>query len=300
MWLLLLLHAVFASTYTLGKISLLYAFPVFTVAIRLILSAVLLFVLLLYKGKSFQIKWRDLLLFTAFSFFLFYSYIPDFMVLPYISSTKWALIYTLTPFCTALIAYFHKSEHMSWVKLAGLFIGFVGILPVLLSDANQNELGGFWRFSWPEIVMFICMISYSYGWILARRLIIEKKYEAVLVNGVGMLIGGIAGLVTSLSVENWSVSPIKAFWPFSAVMIPLVLATTLAFTINTYLFRYYTVTFLMFLMFVDPIYVALYGRIFLGEEVHWYFFVSVLLLFVGLYLFYKEELKYCHIDYQGS
>ena len=111
-----------------------------------------------------------------------------------------------------------------------------------------------------------------------------------------MLIGGLAALATSPLVESWSAGPIKAFWPFTAVMVPLVLATTLAFTINTYLFRYYTVTFLMFLMFVDPLYVALYGRIFLGEQVHWYFFVSVFLLFIGLYLFYKEELKYCYIE----
>lgn len=295
MWLLLLLHAIFASTYTLGKSSLLYATPVFAVSIRLILSAVILFGLLLSLRRSFYIKWRDLLLFVSFAFFLFYSYVPDFMVLPYISSTKWALIYTLTPFCTALIGYFQKSEHVSRMKMVGLCIGFVGMLPVLLLDTSDT-MGGLWRFSWPEIVMFICMVSYSYGWIIARRLIREKKYDAVLVNGVGMLIGGMAGLATSPLVESWSAGPISSFWPFCAVMVPLVLATTLAFTINTYLFRYYTVTFLMFLMFVDPLYVAFYGRIFLGEQVHWYFFVSVFMLFLGLYIFYKEELKHCSIE----
>ena len=178
--------------------------------------------------------------------------------------------------------------------MAGLFIGFIGMLPVLMFDADKNALSGF---SWPEIVMLLCMVSYSYGWMTARRLIRERKYDAVLVNGVGMLIGGLAALATGPLVESWSPSPISSFWPFCAVMIPLILTTTLAFTINTYLFRYYTVTFLMFLMFIDPLYVAFYGRIFLGEQVHWYFFVSVFMLFVGLYLFYKEELKYCSIEY---
>ncbi len=296
MWLLLLLHAIFASTYTLGKSSLLYATPVFAVSIRLFFSAIVLFAFLLFQGKSFQIKRRDFLLFVSLSFFLFYSYIPDFMVLPYISSTKWALIYTLTPFFTALISYFHKSEHMSWMKVIGLCIGFVGMMPVLILDGDYNALGGLWRFSWPEIVMFFCMVSYSYGWVMAHKLIRQKKYDASLVNGVGMLIGGMAGLATSPLVESWSAGPISSFWPFCAIMVPLVLATTLAFTINTYLLKFYTVTFLMFLMFVDPLYVAFYGRVFLGEHVSGYFFVSVFMLFVGLYLFYKEEIKHCYIE----
>ncbi len=296
MWLLLLLHAIFASTYTLGKSSVLYASPVFAVSIRMLFSAVLLFCLLLYQRKSVRIRSKDFLLFFSLSFFLFYSYVPDFMVLPYITSTKWALIYTLTPFCTALISYLYKSEHMSWVKMVGLCIGFVGVMPVLIFDPDLEGIGGLWRFSWPEIVMLVCMVSYSYGWVMARRLIRQKKYDAALVNGVGMLLGGAAGLITSPLVESWSAGPVHAFWPFLAVMVPLVLATALAFTINTYLLRYYTVTFLMFLMFVDPLYVALYGRIFLGEQVSKYFFMSISMLFVGLYIFYKEELKHCYIE----
>jgi len=297
MWLLLLLRGVFASTYTLSKSALFYATPVFTVSIRLLCSAFFLFGVLLWQKGSFRIDRKDFLIFIIFSFFLFYSYIPDFMVLPYISSTKWALIYTLAPFCTALFSYLYKSEHMSGIKFLGLGIGFVGILPVLLFDPNGKEtLGGLWHFSWPELVMLLCMVSYSFGWVLARRLIRQKKYKAALVNGTGMFIGGAAGLATSPLAESWAAGPVNAFWPFCAIMIPLVLATALAFTLNTYLLQYYTVTFLLFLMFIDPLYVALYGWLFLGEQVSRYFFISVFMLFVGLYLFYKEELKHCYIE----
>jgi drug/metabolite transporter (DMT)-like permease len=75
-----------------------------------------------------------------------------------------------------------------------------------------------------------------------------------------------------------------------------VLATALGFVFNSYLLQYYTVTFLMFLTLVDPLYVALYGWLFIGERVSWYFFVSVLMLFFGLYLFYKEELKHSYLS----
>ncbi len=292
MRLLLLLHAIFASTYTLGKMSLVYVSPVLSVAIRMIISALLLFALRLYSGQSFHIKSKDILLFLGLAFFLFYSYVPEFMVLPYLDTTKWALIYTLTPFCTALISYFHKSEHLTGLKIVGLLIGFFGIIPVLVLGNDTNAQDVFWHISWPEIITILCMISYSYGWVLANRLIKSKKYDAILVNGVCMMLGGLGALITSPFVEQWKTFPMSSLWPFVGVMTLLVLATTLAFTVKTYLLRYYTVTFLMFLMFVDPLYVALYGRLFLHEQVQWYFFASVFLVFIGLYLFYREELRH--------
>ncbi len=42
---------------------------------------------------------------------------------------------------------------------------------------------------------------------------------------------------------------------------------------------------------VDPLYVALYGYFFLGESITSYFLISVLLVFIGLFVFYREELK---------
>ncbi len=295
MWLLLLLHAIFASTYTLGKAGLLYMEPIFLIAVRLLICAVLLFMLHAGFRRSFFIERKDRWLFGGMSFFLFYSYVPSFAVLSHIESTKWALIYTLTPFCTALISYVHKLERMTWLKIIGLCIGFIGILPVLIVDPKGTSFGTFWNVSWPEIVVILCMVSYSYGWVMATRLVKERGYNTFLVNGAGMLFAGVGALATSPLIDTWSPSPVYAIWPAVGVMSLLVVATLLAYTINTYLLRYYTVTFLMFLMFVDPIYVALYGRIFLKEPFQWHFFLSVGLVFFGLSLFYKEELKHGYI-----
>lgn len=291
MWLLLLLHAFFAATYTLGKSSLLYASPIFAVSVRLVGCGLLLLVLLWFRGLSFRVDRRDLGIFAIFSFFLFYSYVPDYMVLPYMSSTKWALIYTLTPFCTALISYLYGSERLTWQKVIGLCIGFAGIVPVLIFGTNSESADDLYRFSWPEMVMMACMVSYSYGWVLANRLIREKKYNAALVNGIGMLLGGIGGFCTLPLVEGLRHNPVHAWWPFVGVMVPLILITVFVFTVNTHLLKYYTVTFLMFIAFVDPLYVALYGWLFLKEHVGPYFFLSSFMLFLGLFIFYREELK---------
>ena len=44
-------------------------------------------------------------------------------------------------------------------------------------------------------------------------------------------------------------------------------------------------------MFVDPLYTAFYGWLFLQETVGLRFFISLGLVSIGLYLFYKEEVR---------
>ncbi len=43
--------------------------------------------------------------------------------------------------------------------------------------------------------------------------------------------------------------------------------------------------------FLSPLFTALYGWILLGEMVSWHFYVSCIVVFIGLYLFYQEELQ---------
>ncbi len=292
MWQLLLLHAIFASTYTLGKAGLSYVQPVLFVAIRMIACGFLLYLLRLIAGRSFSIKRQDCMLFFSLALFQIYlTYVPEFMVLKYVSSTKWALIYTLTPFCTAIITYFMGKEKMTFMKWIGLTIGFIGILPTLLFNGEGCEWGYLLQISFPEAIIFATMVSYSYGWIVAKKLVKERHYDAMLINSFGMLVGGFGALATSPLSDTWSPSPISEIGPFLGIMSALIIATMLAFNLNTYLLHYYSATFLMFLMFIDPIYVALYGRIFLKEPIAWHFFISVLMVCFGLYLFYREELK---------
>lgn len=292
MWLLLALHAVFASTYTLGKMALYYAEPVFLIAIRMLVSAAFLFGILVFFRKSFFVKKRDIGLFLSMSFFLIYlSYVPEFIYLKYISTTKWALIFTLTPFTTALIGFLMGREPKNRAKFIGLTIGFIGIIPALMAHDNGESWSEIFYVSFPELVFIGCMVSYSFGWILSKMLVVERSYNPLFVNAFAMFFGGVGAAITSPFVDNWSPAPVTASGPFLLVLTLLVLASTAAFGLNTYLLHYYSATFLLFLMFVDPLYTALYAKLFLNEPLAPHFFVSVLLVFIGLYIFYREELK---------
>lgn len=293
MWYLILLNALFASTFTIGKAILEYVQPIFFVSIRLMISGLLLISYQYFiKKESLRFKKEHFWLFFQLAFFLFYcSYVLDFAVLKYIDSIKWSQLYTLTPFFVGIFSYFVLDERITLKKGFGFLLGLVGIVPIILVKTGQEGiLGSFLIFSVSEIIMLISVVLYAYGWVIARKLI-KLGYSPIQVNGLPMLSSGILCLLTSPFIDTWYPSPIMHIQGFIGLLGFLIAITIFAYLVNMYLLRLYTATFLRFLGFINPLYVALYSWFFLRETVTWHFFVSVILVFLGLYMFYQEELR---------
>ena len=106
-----------------------------------------------------------------------------------------------------------------------------------------------------------------------------------------MSIGGIMLLLTSPFVDSWNPLPYTHFWIFLSYTITLVLASNfLAFNWYISLLRRHSASAVAFLSFTEPLYVAFYSYLWLGEVITWHFFVAFVAIFVGLYLFYQKEL----------
>ena len=58
-----------------------------------------------------------------------------------------------------------------------------------------------------------------------------------------------------------------------------------------HLYKYYSVTFLAFTDFISPLFTAFYSWLFLKEVLSWYYAVSAVIVFAGLYLFYQDAMK---------
>ncbi len=298
LWHLIALHAIFASTFSISKAVILYVEPVFFVAMRMICSGLALIAYQCFiRREKLAFKREHFWLFFQLAFFLFYlSYVIDYSVLEYVDSSKWALLYTLSPIFVGIFSYFFLSERLTSKKVLGLFIGLIGIIPIVLKKTGQEGiLGSFLGFSFSELFIITSVILYSYGWVVARKLVKYEGYSAIHVNGITMIAGGIMALITSPFIDTWSSSPIKNWYWFLSFLGIVVVINIFGYVVVWYLLRIYTATFLRLLVFVDPLWVALYGWLFLGETVTWYFFVSMVIAFMGLYVFYQEELYERHI-----
>lgn len=294
MVLILFLYALCASTFTICKALLDYVKPFFFIGIRMLVAGGILLAYSYWKDRSaFYVKKSDRWLFAQIILFhVYFAYILDLWSLQYITSSKSSFLYNLSPFLAALFSYFYFSEKMTTKKWIGLLIGFSGFLPEMLFKGYSDQASSGFSLSVPELVLLGAVASAVYGWIMLRKLVKDESYSPMMVNGVGMVGGGLLALVTSYFVEGWAESPVMQFWPFVKLTALIILVGNIIFyNFYGFLLKRYTATFLSFAGFTTPIFAALFGWFFLGELVGWSFFVSIFVVCIGLYIFYQEELK---------
>ncbi len=306
MLLLFLLAAIGGSTYTMGKAALALSQPTFLIAVRLLLAGSLFLGYgLLSKFQMPKIKTRDYFLFAQIAFFGFYfSYVMHYWALQQMTSSKSAFLYSLTPIVAAILSYFSFKEKITVKKILGLGIGLLGFIPELLASTSTKSGQSF--SVWPELILLSAILSFTYGWIVIRKAIKYYGYPIIFINGIGMLLGGAAALITAYIFEipkiadtsNWIMPwvPITNLYSFTLLTLGLVLlGNILYYTIYGILLKKYTVTTITFGELLTPFFTLLYSWAFLSEAIQWQFFASMGTILVGLYIFYSEELKLGYI-----
>jgi drug/metabolite transporter (DMT)-like permease len=292
MILIVLLYMLGASTFTLAKAALAYTQPIFFIGVRMIIAGVLLLGFLMVSKITWRFERRHyFLLAQIIVFHIYCAFVLEFIGLKAMTSSKACLIYSLAPFLTALLSYWFFAERLTKRKWAGLIIGFIGFCPIMLK-ATPTEGATYWGISVPEILMILAVFSSAYGWIVMKRLM-QQGYSPVALNGISMLGGGLLAFMTSAFFE-WNdsallVTNMVAFVGYTAALI--IVANLIFYNLYGALLYRYSATFISFAGFICPLFAALYGMFFLGEQISWWFFVAVIMIALGLYLFYQEELK---------
>ncbi len=289
MFFIIALYALLAATFSLGWSVLHYVAPFFFIGLRMSVAGLLLLGYQWVSSGRWQIKKKDYALFAgAILFHIYGAYITEFWALQFVSGAKTALIYNLSPFITALLAYWFLHEYLTPKKWLGLAIGIVGFIPTFWANGLASSL---WFFSWPELMLLVSVVAACIGWIIMKRLL-RRGYSPILVNGVAMLGGGLLSFITSAATESWSPLPVYAWWPMLWHMALLILlANVFYYNFYGHLLRRYTATFLSFAGFVTPLFTALYDWLFFGTRVGTSFFATTACVAVGLWLFYQDEMS---------
>lgn len=301
MVLLVLLYALLASTFTIGKYALEYGKPCFLIALRMLIAGGLLLGYTYWRLGTLRFirsKQDYLLFFKTSLFHIYLAFVLEFWAMQYITSAKTNLFFSLTPFISALLAYYLLKEKLGIAKWLGMVLGFIGLCPVLFMRPEASEFGAeFFRISIPEVVLFFAVFSAAYAWFLVKRLM-DRGYHLTDVNGVAMLVGGGMTFITSMIVEMFvpyirgeSVVIVTAWGPFLWGVLSLVVVSNIvAYNLYAWLFHHYSLTFISFAGFLCPIFGALFGWFFLGEIITWHYYVSFVLVTMALFIFYTKEI----------
>ncbi len=263
-------------------------------------SLFLLGFLAVAKRSSFSLNKKQVFSLGVLAFFSIYlTNALEFWGLQYLSAAKTCFIYSLSPFFAALFSYLHFGEKMNGRKWIGLGIGFVGFIPVLLTQTGSEELMNAFSFlSWPTLAIMGAALCSVYGWVILRLIVKDQAISPMMANGTSMLIGGLLAFVHSFFVENWNPLPVQAidFAPFlKGTLLMTLISNIICYNLYGMLLKRFTATFLSFMGLLSPIFASINAWLFLGESPSWTIFLSTGIVSMGLWIVYRAELKQGYI-----
>ena len=294
--LILLINVIYALVSPISKLALQYSTPMFLAAFRMIFAG---FLTLLYQcffvKERLEISKKSFLTLVFGGILSIYvAGILEFCSLENLASSKIGFLYNLYPMAAALISYLIINEKLSSNKWVGLFIGFLGALPLLLStfqgDVPLHRYFGILSLS--EIAVIASIFACPLGWIPVQIDISNNKYSTNIALGITQIIGGMIALLNSFLLDTWDPIPVFDLKNFLISSIILTLfSNILANILYIELLKKYTYTFIAFSGFLTAFLTAFFDWAFFGYGINVSFYLSTLISLIGFYLFYKEEFK---------
>jgi drug/metabolite transporter (DMT)-like permease len=289
---IILLQALFATSFPMGKYLMNFASPLFLSGTRMLLAGSILLIYEYFRSSTaFHLQKKHLWTFFQITVLGMYAtYALRLYALRVLPVWKVSFFYNFSPFLTALFAYLLFNQKLSLKQWMGLSIGFIGMIPILISSTPAEASIGESFISWYEIFLIISVSLHCYSWILIQKLVRYKNYRTSIVTGICMASGGFISLVNAFILEGTpNVSDPAAFC--KGLLIMIFVSNILCHNIYAGLLKNYSATFMSFTSFLSPIFAALYGWAFFQEKISWHFYVSIIIVLAGLYIFYQDELK---------
>lgn len=293
MILVLIMYAIFASSFPITKILLTYTTPFFLTGARMILGgALLIYYHGYYRRRSCAILQNQFWIYAQIIVIgIYLNYVARFWSIRYLTSVKASFIFNFCPLFTSFFAYLFFHEKVSSRQWIGYAIGFTALVPIFITSSTQEFLcGELWYISWPELAMLVSVIADSYKWVLIQKLVVHHTCSPLIINGISMLAGGALALSTSIPLEG--LLPVSSWVPFSLLLLLYIfISNIISYNLYGHLLKKYTATFMSMAGFTTPLFASIWGMLLLHEHISWHFYLSTFILTIGLILFYRDEKK---------
>ncbi len=286
------LFALFASLFTLSKFALAFTAPFFLIGSRMFVAGLVLLAWEAWRNGGLKIRKEavgSLVLLALTGIYI--TNIAEIWGMQYMPSAKACLVYSLSPFVAAFLAFCVLGERLTNKKWLGLVIGFMGLLPILFIP--QSESVEWLSFKLPELAIVVAVFTSSLGWILLKKTTQTFSCSVWLANGLSMLIGGSLALVHSwLAGEPWAPLPItpgQELLFVESMVVMLLVSNVICYNLYGFLLKRFSATFMSFAGLVTPFFASLFGWLWLEESIYWQYWVAMTLFALGLWVFYQEE-----------
>lgn len=289
----LILCGIWGSTWLFIKIGLNDLPPLSFAAIRFVIAAAILWVIVLFRRLRVPRSGKELLLLAGTGVLGFtVNYGLIFWGEQYISSGLAALLQSTIPAFGLLFAHLHlPAERMTPAKVLGVVLGVLGVGVIF---SNQLSLAGPRAFA-GSVAIVISAAGAAYSNVLIKSY--GGKIEPTIIAATQMSFGLIPILLIGLI---WEGNPLNFRWTGMAMVSLLYLAiigSVIAFILYYWLVQHMDVTKSMLIALVTPVTAVVLGMIVLGEQMDWRTVAGGVLVLSGIALVVirrqkKEELEF--------
>jgi drug/metabolite transporter (DMT)-like permease len=277
--LLLLLGTLWGSSYLFIKVAVAEIPPFTLVTGRLLLSAIMLWILLRVLGRSMP---RTRSAWGTYAVMGFLSGTLPYVLITwgeqYIPSSLAALLQATMPIFTVILAFFVAGdEQMTIRKVIGVGIGFVGVVVLMLPDLRQ----GLQESLMGQLAVVASSLSYAASAIFARK---RLRGQSPLASATGQVTtGALFTLPLSLLVDRpFGLSP--SLPPLAAWLGLILLGTVAAYIVYYELLDRTSATFVSTVTYIIPIIGLALGSLILSEPLTTNLLGSSALILLGVLL----------------
>ena len=210
------------------------------------------------------------------------QYVFFYIGLAYTTGVKGSIMNATGTFFSVLLAHFiYKNDRLSWHKVIGCTVGFIGVMVV---NFNQGLLDFHFTLLGEGFVVIAALIL-SAASIYGRQ--ISQTMDSIVLTGYQLTIGGVVlvlggygagGMLAGFTLQS------------SALLAYLALLSSVAFAIWTILLKYNRVGMVTIFNFLIPIFGALLSAAFLGERIlEWKNVIALALVCSGIFLVTQER-----------
>jgi drug/metabolite transporter (DMT)-like permease len=274
----LILCGIWGSTWLFIKIGLNDLPPLSFAAIRFVIAAAILWVIVAIRRNHLPQSKSDWLMLAGTGVLAFtVNYGLVFWGEQYISSGLAALLQATIPAFGLLFAHLHlPAERMTLPKVLGVVLGVLGVGVIFsnqLSVAGPRALAGC-------VALVVSAAGAAYSNVLVKAH--GGKFEPTIIAATQMTFGLVPILLLGLTLEG---SPLNFRWTTSAIVSILYLAvvgTVIAFILYYWLVQHMAVTKSMLIALVTPVTAVILGMIVLGEQLDWRTIAGGILILSGI------------------
>lgn len=275
---LLLVALIWGATFVLVQNAISFLEPLAFNAVRFTLAAILLGSWMLFFERS-QLKKLDKKLILSgmmLGFWLFIGYAFQTLGLLYTTSSKAGFITGLSVVLVPLLMIFILKQKPGLNSIAGVATATVGLYLLTMSDVSSLNIGdGF---------VLICAAGFALHILFTGKY--SSSFPTLLLTTVQISTVAVLSAGSALFFEDWK----RAFNPeiiFSgkvilALMITSVLATALAFFIQTNFQKHTTATRVALIFAMEPVFAAITAFIWAGERLASSALIGCALIFAGM------------------